>query len=238
LEGKVRDEVDQNEGLQSGSQTNQEENDESNTDTRSEGVPLDRNTNLSKEIIPQIVLKCTKKDHQILTEASDIIKLTPRVAKRIVSVSKLLKIVWYHRPLEGLSEQMKTEFQYATLILLAFSGKDFFRPHMRKFFEFINYSGNPPRDEATCLRDLLSHVSDDFKPEHSNVDTSQKTEKQVILQIVNKYLNRDANPLKKVKVKSSINDDGMEWRVLKRAMRSVRSFSFVGDVGEMSADSE
>ena len=108
LKGNVKDEVDQNEGLPSGSRSNQEENDESNTDTRSEGVPLDSNTNLSTEVIPQIKLKFTQKEHRILTEASDIIKLTPRVAKRIVSVSKLLKIVWYHRPIEGLLEQMKT----------------------------------------------------------------------------------------------------------------------------------
>ena len=142
---------------------------------------------------------------------------------------------------------MKTEFQYATLILLALSAKDYFRPHMRKFFAFINYSEDPPRNEATCLRDLLSHVSDDFNPEHAkhsrHSDTSQRTEKQVKLQMVNKYLNRDANPLKKVKVKSGTNpgrkpEDGMEWRVLKRAMRSVRSFSFVGDVSEMSVDSK
>ena len=64
LKGNVKDEVDQNEGLPSGSRSNQEENDESNTDTRSEGVPLDSNTNLSTKVIPQIELLFTEKDHQ------------------------------------------------------------------------------------------------------------------------------------------------------------------------------
>ena len=82
------------------------------------------------------------------------------------------------------------------------------------------------------MKDLLSHVSKVLKSEYLESTTEPRDKAR--LKKVNDYMDTADNPLNMVVLKIS-DYDGMEWNALKRAMRSVRSFSFVGETSRVEA---
>jgi len=194
--------------------------------TTNEGVPEDTPMtetaqSVSKEplvSIPTKVLKFTSNELQSLDNACVFSGVGPRSVKRIVNVFKLIKIIWLRRdqtPDEDTPHEVSMKDACVLILALCASNSRSVRREMCKVLAKIETATSRPVDCGNLksfIRNTLGEI------ESEQVDDSPLT---VI------YDEKCSGIFEKVEWK-----DDEEWKLVKKDLRLVRSFSFVGEYNE------
>ena len=166
-----------------------------------------------------MLLRCCRQTH-----------LSPRTLKRLTNVYKLFKVVCRTR-----GTKPKTHVQQAILALLALSGR---YPHlMRSIFDIIEVCYEEARTQDEVKKLMEDSQKRAWAEKHGrllHLDSSLKDFfRQYSLPTGDRYLQREIDKLQHDALETGILPDGLTLRTMTHEIFNlIRSFSFVGEIGE------
>ncbi|MEM9214850.1 MAG: P-loop NTPase fold protein [Cyanobacteria bacterium P01_F01_bin.150] len=167
------------------------------------------------EAPPPKVAKFTKAEFEILQGYCEEVDLSPRTAKRLINIYKILKILWFRSNRDQSDESQN--IQKAVLAMLVLSGR--YPTFMREVFAEIArfYEERPyEKDERTLDRDLLYYFNHSLNPLKNVHNAHLKREQQKFENDVNTLI-------------EPINLRLLDLGVVN--FNLAISFCFVGDIG-------
>ncbi len=168
--------------------------------------------------IPTKELKFTLNELQSLENACVFSGVSPRSGRRLVNVFKLMKIIWYHRdetPDEDTQHEESMKEACLLILALCASNSKSVRQEMCKVLAKIEKTTSMPADCGN-LRDFIKALG--------KLGSEQVDDSPLVTMYDENYCD---GIFEKVKWK---NDK--EWNLVKKDLRLLRSFSFVGEYNE------
>ncbi len=174
--------------------------------------------------IPTKVLKFTSNELQSLDNACVFSGVGPRSVKRIVNVFKLIKIIWHDRDqTPGVDTPLEVNMKEACILILALcaSNSRSVRDEMCKVLAKIEQTSSmPAATDCGNLKDFVQKALGESV--QGRVDNSPLT--MICGEKCNKIF-------EKVKW-----EDDEQWKLVKKDLRLLRSFSFVREYNELVGD--
>jgi len=154
-------------------------------------------------------------EFQLLVNCCKHVDITPRTAKRLINIYKILQIIWSTRSQKGAKSPTDTDKRIA-MSFLALSGR--YPTYMRNLFEEIDVLFEETISDESPLEIYLEDLLEPIKPTSTESDRYAHREWRKFTSDIKRMLEHDKDHPTKLKIDRKIFD-------------LMLSFCFVGDIG-------
>ncbi|OYQ61808.1 hypothetical protein B9G53_25545 [Pseudanabaena sp. SR411] len=154
-------------------------------------------------------------EFQLLVNCCKHVDITPRTAKRLINIYKILQIIWSTRSQKGAKSPTDTD-KRIVMSFLALSGR--YPNYMRNLFEEIDVMFEETISDESPLEIYLEDLLEPIKPKATESDRYAHREWRKFTSDIKRMLEHDADHPTKLKIDREIFD-------------LMLSFCFVGDIG-------
>ncbi|BBC22524.1 P-loop NTPase fold protein [Pseudanabaena sp. ABRG5-3] len=154
-------------------------------------------------------------EFQLLVNCCKHVDITPRTAKRLINIYKILQIIWSTRSQKGAKSPTDTDKRIA-MSFLALSGR--YPTYMRNLFEEIDVLFEETISDDSPLEIYLEELLETIKPKATESDRYAHREWRKFTSDIKRMLEHDQDCPTKLKIDREIFD-------------LMLSFCFVGDIG-------
>ena len=154
-------------------------------------------------------------EFQLLVNCCKHVDITPRTAKRLINIYKILQIIWSTRSQKGAKSPTDTD-KRIVMSFLALSGR--YPTYMRNLFEEIDVLFEETISDESPLEIYLEDLLEPIKPKATESDRYALREWRKFINDIKRMLEHDEDQPTKLKIYREIFD-------------LMLSFCFVGDIG-------
>jgi predicted nucleic acid-binding Zn-ribbon protein len=154
-------------------------------------------------------------EFQLLVNCCKHVDITPRTAKRLINIYKILQIIWSTRSQKGANSPTDTDKRIA-MSFLALSGR--YPTYMRNLFEEIDVLFEETISDNSSLEIYLEELLEPIKPTSTESDRYAHREWRKFTSDIKRMLEPDQAQPTKLKIDRDI-------------FNLMLSFCFVGDIG-------
>ncbi len=154
-------------------------------------------------------------EFQLLVNCCKHVDITPRTAKRLINIYKILQIIWSTRSQKGAKSPTDTD-KRIVMSFLALSGR--YPTYMRNLFEEIDVMFEETISDESPLEIYLEDLLEPIKPKATESDRYAHREWRKFTSDIKRMLEPDQDHPTKLKIDRKIFD-------------LMLSFCFVGDIG-------
>jgi WD40 repeat protein/predicted KAP-like P-loop ATPase len=156
-----------------------------------------------------------EEEFKLLVNCCKHVDITPRTAKRLINIYKILQIIWSTRSQKGAKSPTDTDKRIA-MSFLALSGR--YPTYMRNLFEEIDVLFEETISDESPLEIYLEELLEPIKPTATESDRYAHREWRKFTSDIKRMLEHDEDHPTKLKIDREIFD-------------LMLSFCFVGDIG-------